>query len=199
MPLPPLLQEIFQLLEVILIDLTLAGNNIIIIALAARGLATKQQKRFAILCGIIFATVMRLSLTLIASHLFTIIGLTLLGSALLLWVCWKILRDLLSFRRHDRPEPSSNFGEALLKIIIADFAMSFDNILAVAGASTEHPWALLAGISLSVIIMVVASTLAIRLLKRFIWLNWLGLAALLGVSIRLFIRGAQDLWPYLSL
>lgn len=197
MLLPIMLRETLRLIDVILIDITLAGSNIIVIALAARGLATKRQKRWAILCGISFATFLRLGLTLIASHLLTIIGLTLLGGCLLLWVCWKILRDLLACSQYDRPESSSHFGEALLKIIIADVAMSFDNILAVAGASTQHTWTLLIGVCLSVIIIIVSSTVAMRLLKRFIWLNWLGLAALFFVSIKLLLHGGRDLWPYL--
>ncbi|GBQ07785.1 YjbE family putative metal transport protein [Saccharibacter floricola] len=198
MALPMFLQEGLRLTGTILIDLALAGNNVIVIALAARNLPSKQQRALAIAFGIGFAAIMRISLTLIASHLLTTIGLTLLGGILLLWVCWKILRRLQNPNYLEGVRGSAYLGEAILNIVIADFAVSFDNIIAIAGVSIEHPWILSLGVALSVLIMIIASISAIRLLRRFPWLSWMGLAVLFCVSIRLIVHGCHALWPYIA-
>lgn len=198
MALPMFLQESLRLTGTILIDLALAGNNVIVIALAARNLPSKQQRALAVAFGISFAAIMRISLTLIASHLLTTIGLTLLGGILLLWVCWKILRHLQNPSYLEGIRGSCYLGEAILNIIIADFAVSFDNIIAIAGVSMKHPWTLTLGVSLSVLIMIIASIGAIRLLRRFPWLSWMGLAVLFYVSLKLIIHGCRSLWPYIA-
>ena len=195
------------LLQVIMIDLVLAGDNAIVIGLAAAGLPRDQRTR-AILIGIVVATVLRIGFALVAGQLMQIIGLLLAGGILLLWVCWKMWRELRAsrpeasdFDRQDgiagRP-PRKRFAQAAWQIVIADVSMSLDNVLAVAGAAREHPGILVFGLILSVLLMGVASSFIARLLQRHRWIAYVGLAVILYVALEMIYRGAAEVLPYLG-
>jgi YjbE family integral membrane protein len=199
--------------QVIFIDLVLAGDNAIVIGLAAAGLPAHQRNK-AILVGIIAATVLRIAFAAVTVQLLAIIGLLLAGGVLLLWVCWKMWREL---RSHDPEDPSPDqvvamaaagdktkpaqtktFGQAALQILIADVTMSLDNVLAVAGASREHPWVLVFGLMLSIALMGAAATFIARLLHRHRWIAYIGLAIILYVALDMIWRGAHEVWPHLE-
>jgi YjbE family integral membrane protein len=177
------------LLQVLLIDLVLAGDNAVVIGLAVNGLPA-EQRRIAILAGIGGATIIRIGFALVAVKMLALIGLTLAGGILLLWVVWKSAREL----RHEEaaqggaPAPGS-LRKAVLRIIVADISMSLDNVLAVAGAAHGHPWLLVIGLVVSVALMGLAASLVARLLTRFRWLAWVGLAIVLYVSLSMIYEG----------
>jgi len=204
------------LLQVIAIDLVLAGDNAIVIGLAAAGLP-KDQRTKAILVGIIAATVMRIGFALITTQLLAIIGLLLVGGFLLLWVSWKMWRELRisAAEEHAAAEALANadldssgdvaegarrktLGQAVWQIIIADVSMSLDNVLAVAGAAREHPTVLIIGLVLSIALMGLAASFIARLLQRFRWIAYIGLAVIFYVSLDMIYRGALEVWPHLA-
>ena len=197
-----------SLLQVILIDLVLAGDNAVVIGLAAAGLAPDLRRR-AILIGILAATVLRICFALVTTQLLSLGGgLLIAGGILLLWVCWKMYRELsvsheeegeateaLSDADHNADgtvagkAPRKTLRQAVTQIIIADVSMSLDNVLAVAGAAQHHFEALIFGLALSVILMGVAATFIARLLHRFRWIAWIGLLIILFVAIRMTLEG----------
>lgn len=199
--------------QVVMIDLVLAGDNAIVIGLAAAGLP-KEQRSKAILYGIIAATVMRIGFASITVQLLQVIGLLLAGGVLLLWVCWKMWRELRT-SHHDEAAsaealadadlnadgtiaggaPKKTFGQAIWQIIVADVSMSLDNVLAVAGASRDHPYILIFGLMLSIALMGVAASFIARLLQRHRWIAYVGLAIILYVSLDMIYRGAVEVWP----
>lgn len=196
-----------SLLQVIMIDLVLAGDNAIVIGLAAAGLP-KAQRSKAILIGIIAATVLRIVFAGIAAQLLQIVGLLLSGGILLLWVCWKMWRELRSMQhaecgtdgpaQHDMVDgnpPRKTFAQAAWQIVVADVSMSLDNVLAVAGAAREHPYVLIFGLVLSVALMGIAANFIASLLHRYRWIGYLGLAIILYVAVDMIYRGAIDVWP----
>lgn len=191
------------LLQVVMIDLVLAGDNAIVIGLAASGLEAKLRGR-AILIGIIAATVLRIAFAAFTIELLEIVGLLLAGGVLLLWVCWKMWREL----RNSRPATSAEVAsggilapktlwQAAWQIIVADVSMSLDNVLAVAGAAREHPPALVFGLALSIVMMGVAASLIARLLERHRWISYVGLAVILYVAGDMIYRGFLEVRPYL--
>jgi YjbE family integral membrane protein len=187
-------------LQVIMIDLVLAGDNAVVIGLAAAGLSARQRQR-AILVGIVAATLMRIAFALIAVRLLAIIGLLLAGGILLLWVAWKMWREL-QVQAHDDDHPVAGaprktFAQAAWQIVLADLSMSLDNVLAVAGAARDHLEALVFGLGLSILLMGVAANLIARLLNRHRWIAYIGLAIVLYVACDMIWRGAHELWPYL--
>jgi YjbE family integral membrane protein len=191
------------LLQVVLIDLVLAGDNAIVIGLAVSGLPAKQRDR-AILIGILAATVLRIVFAAFTIQLLEIVGLLLAGGILLLWVCWKMWRELRSSRRDSSVPAIGNAGSAskplaraAWQIIVADVSMSLDNVLALAGAAREHPAALLFGLGLSVVMMGFAARLIARLLDRHRWIAYLGLAIVLYVAGDMIYRGFLEVHPYL--
>ncbi len=196
---PDVLNALFQ---VILVDLVLAGDNAIIIGLAAAGLPQAQRGR-AILIGIIVATVLRIVFAGVATQILQIVGLLLAGGILLLWVCWKMWREL----RASAPEhalagaggadiadgaPGKTLPQAIWQIIIADVSMSLDNVLAVAGAAREHPWVLVFGLALSIALMGAAATFIARLLQNHRWIAYVGLAVILYIAGEMIYRGTLD-------
>jgi YjbE family integral membrane protein len=195
---------IAALFQVIAIDLVLAGDNAVVIGLAAAGLAREQRAR-AILVGIIAATALRLLFAFFAIELLDIVGLLLAGGILLLWVCWKMWRELRGqSRRHaeilaDAQTPARNktFIQAAWQIVMADVSMSLDNVLAVAGAARDHPAALVFGLGLSIVLMGVAASFVARLLNRYRWIAYGGLAIILYVAGSMIWRGALEVWPHL--
>jgi YjbE family integral membrane protein len=194
------------LFQVIMIDLVLAGDNAIVIGLAAAGLPPEKRSR-AILVGIIAATVLRLVFAGIALELLEIVGLLLAGGILLLWVCWKMWRDLrgpdrketdAALRRQESNVPRKTFAQAAWQIVVADISMSLDNVLAVAGAARDHPVALVFGLGLSIVLMGVAASFIARLLNRHRWIAYVGLAIIFYVAADMIWRGALEVWPHVS-
>jgi YjbE family integral membrane protein len=197
--------SIAAFLQVIMIDLVLAGDNAVVIGLAAAGLPKAQRAR-AILVGIIAATVLRILFASIAIELLAIVGLLLAGGVLLLWVCWKMWRELRGPSQHDTEAalvggsahvPHKTFAQAAWQIVVADISMSLDNVLAVAGAAHDHPVALIFGLSLSIVLMGVAASLVARLLNRHRWIAYAGLAIILYVALDMIWRGGHEVWPHL--
>jgi YjbE family integral membrane protein len=199
------------LLQVILIDLVLAGDNAVVIGLAAAGLPADQRRR-AILVGIAAATALRIVFAGVATQLLQVIGLLLAGGVLLLWVCWKMWRELRSLASEGElvlghaggggsvsgHAPRKTFGQAAAQIVAADVSMSLDNVLAVAGAAREHPFVLAFGLLLSVALMGVAADLIGRLLQKQRWIAYVGLAIIVYVAFEMIYRGAHELAPVLA-
>jgi YjbE family integral membrane protein len=190
----PILQEALTLgailVQVLLIDLVLAGDNAVVIGLAVNGLPA-EQRRIAILAGISGATVIRIGFALVAVKMLALIGLTLAGGILLLWVVWKSARELTRGEAaHGAAPAPGSLRKAVLRIIVADISMSLDNVLAVAGAAHGHPWLLVLGLVVSVGLMGLAASLVARLLTRLPWLAWVGLAIVLYVSLSMIYQGS---------
>jgi YjbE family integral membrane protein len=188
-----LTHDLLALAQVVLIDITLAGDNAIVVGLAVAGLPDRQ-KRPAILLGIIGATVIRIALGAIALQLLAIIGLLLAGGLLLLWVCWKMFRELRRPRGHATAGDAGKktLGQAMLQIILADVSMSLDNVLAVAGVAKGSTWILMLGLLLSVVLMGVAANLLAKVLERQRWVAWAGLLIVLYVAVSMIWDGSQD-------
>ena len=202
---PEVLTALFQ---VILIDLVLAGDNAIVIGLAAAGLP-KEQRNKAILIGIIAATVLRIVFAGLTTQLLAIVGLLLAGGILLLWVCWKMWRELRSGAGHEENAvteesvavegaPTKTLAQATWQIIVADVSMSLDNVLAVAGAAREHPWVLVFGLALSIAMMGIAASFIAKLLQKHRWIAYVGLAVILYVAGEMIYRGALEIWPHVN-
>ena len=190
--------ELIALAQVLFIDLVLAGDNAIVVGLAVAGLPEGQKNR-AILVGIGVATVLRIGFAFITVQLLAIVGLLFAGGVLLLWVCWKMFREL---RQHhaDTPDtvPVKTMRQAMIQIVLADLSMSIDNVLAVAGAAREHPWVLVVGLGMSVVLMGVAAQLIARLLERYRWIAWLGLAVVFYIALKLMWDGWHDIIRHTS-
>lgn len=184
------------LVSVVFIDVALAGDNAIVIGMAAAGLPRAHRRR-AILLGIAIATMLRIGLASVAVQLLAIIGLTLAGGILLLSVAWKLFRELrpppgAPSCGHARGLADKSFRRALVQIVVADLSMSLDNVLAVAGTARQHVWVLVVGLSLSVALTGAASTLVARLLARYRWISWLGLAIITFVALRMIYDGSTE-------
>jgi YjbE family integral membrane protein len=193
------------LLQVIMIDLVLAGDNAVIIGLAAAGLPPERRGR-AILVGIAAATVLRLVFAAVAVELLEIVGLLLAGGILLLWVCWKMWRELrgpsaedteAALTKGEAHVPRKTFAQAAWQIVVADISMSLDNVLAVAGAARDHPAALVFGLALSIVLMGVAAGFIAKLLNRHRWIAYVGLAIILYVALDMIWRGYWEVQPHL--
>lgn len=192
------LSSLGALLQVILIDITLAGDNAVVVGLAVRRLQEKQR-RIAVIVGVAAAAIIRLGLAFVATRLLEVIGLRLAGGLLLLWVCWRMYRELRTPEAHEddaAPAPGA-LGAAIGRIVVADLSMSLDNVLAVAGAAGDHIWVLVSGLAVSVMLMAVAATLIARLLDRYRWIAWLGLIVVFGVAIELITRGGEEVLVHL--
>ena len=190
--------EFLALLQVLLIDLVLAGDNAIVVGLAVNGLPAEQRRR-AILFGVAAATLLRIGFALVTLQLLAIVGLLLAGGLLLLWVCWRMYREL---RRGDAGHEASEAAPktmraAMFQIVLADLSMSLDNVLAVAGAAREHPWVLVLGLAISVVLMGAAASLVARLLERYRWLAWVGLAIVLYISCKMIWEGGHEVFAAL--
>jgi YjbE family integral membrane protein len=188
------------LLQVIMIDLVLAGDNAVVIGLAAAGLDPERRSR-VIMAGIVAATVLRILLAIFVVQLMQIVGLLLAGGILLLWVCWKMWRELRGQRGADdevlaAPAPRKTFAQAAWQIVLADISMSLDNVLAVAGAARDHLGALVFGLALSIVLMGVAASLIANLLNRQRWIAYVGLAIILYVACDMIWRGGSEVWPH---
>jgi YjbE family integral membrane protein len=210
-------QALSAFFQVIFIDLVLAGDNAIVIALAASGLPREQRNK-AIFVGILAATVLRIIFASIATWLLAIVGLLVAGGILLLWVCWKMWRELrtTASESHAAQEaladedldrsgaiaegaPRKTFAQAAGQIIIADVSMSLDNVLAVAGAAREHPVVLIFGLALSIGLMGAAASFIARLLERYRWIAYLGLAIIFYVALKMIWEGAFEIHDAMAL
>nr|WP_294513795.1 YjbE family putative metal transport protein [uncultured Rhodopila sp.] len=189
---PGLAADLTALAQVVMIDVALAGDNAIVVGLAVAGLPRRQQ-RPAILLGIAGATVIRIAMGALALQLLAIIGLLLAGGVLLLWVCWKMYRELRRPPGLAEVEvEGKTLRQAILQIIVADISMSLDNVLAVAGAAHGSTWVLAAGLLLSVALMGLAASLIARLLEKFRWIAWIGLAIVLYVALTMIWHGGHE-------
>ena len=201
------------LAQVILIDLVLAGDNAVVVGLAAAGLPEAQRTR-AVLFGIAAATVLRLFFAVAATWLLQVAGLALAGGVLLLWVCWKMLRELRTpiARQQDATEAltgvdrnadgvvagsisGKTFAQAAGQIVVADVSMSLDNVLAVAGAAREHIGVLIAGLVVSIALMGLAASLIATILHKHRWIAWFGLAIIVYVAVDMIGHGVLEVIP----
>jgi YjbE family integral membrane protein len=206
-------EGLVALMQVIGIDLVLAGDNAIVIGLAAAGLP-KELRSKAILVGIIAATVMRIGFALMTTQLLEIAGLLLAGGVLLLWVCWKMWRELSSSHGEEdaavealadadlnadgtiaKGAPTKTFAQAAMQIVIADVSMSLDNVLAVAGAAHGHPTVLIIGLILSIALMGLAATFIANLLSKHRWIAYVGLLIILYVALKMMWEGWHEVQP----
>ncbi|MGA0382491.1 MAG: TerC family protein [Arenicellales bacterium] len=191
------LEHLWPLAQVILVDLMLAADNAIVIGLAASSVPKEMRQR-VIFYGIAAAAVLRIAFALVTVQLLQIIGLVLAGGLLLLWVCWKLWRELRSGSKEDAPNASGtqdtvkSTRQAILQIVIADISMSLDNVLAVAGIAREHPYILVFGLALSVGLMAFGATFFARLLERYHWIAYLGLAIILQVALVMIWEGSHQ-------
>jgi len=200
--------------QVVLIDIALAGDNAIVIGLAAAGLPKEQRNR-AILVGIVAATLLRIAFALMTTQLLEIAGLLLAGGLLLLWVCWKMWRELREGHEAEAVQaeealadadinadgtvaagaPRKTFRQAATQIVIADVSMSLDNVLAVAGAAHDHPGVLVFGLALSIALMGLAATFIARLLQRHRWIAYVGLLIIFYVALEMIWEGWHEVGP----
>nr|WP_283937986.1 TerC family protein [Sphingomonas caseinilyticus] len=194
-------------IQVLMIDLVLAGDNAIVVGALAAGLPAEQRKK-VIFIGVMAALVLRILFALIVTQLMQIIGLILVGGLLLLWVSWRMWRDLRhAGESHGSPEvygdehsglkPAKSFTRAAWAVAIADVSMSLDNVLAVAGAAREHPGILIVGLIFAVALMGVAANIIAKYIERFRWIAYLGLAVIVYVSVKMLYEGWVD--PHVGL
>ncbi len=200
--------------KVVMIDLVLAGDNAIVIGMAAAGLP-KEQRGKAILVGIAAATVLRIAFATVAVQLLQLVGLVLVGGILLLWVCWKMWRELRESKADEDNALEAvtgedlnadgtvsggrkkSFSQAAWQILVADISMSLDNVLAVAGAAREHPYVLVFGLVLSIALMGLAATFIAKLLHKYHWIAYVGFAIILYVAVEMIYRGSVEVWPHM--
>ena len=204
--------EFLAISQVILIDLVLAGDNAIVVGMAAAGVAPQYRKK-VIAYGIALAVVMRIVFAAVTMQLLNVVGLMLVGGLLLLWVCWKMFQDLNFNKDTDKntilegdktaekhqSHAHKTVGAAVFQVAIADISMSLDNVLAVAGAANNHMSALVIGLTLSVVLMGVGATLIAKLLQKHRWIGYLGLVLILYVAFAMMWRGGVELSDYLLL
>ncbi len=195
--------ELVALGQVLFIDIVLAGDNAIVVGMAAAGLPADQRKK-AIFWGIAAATLMRIGFASITVQLLSIVGITLAGGVLLLWVCWKMYRELrhgghgdgevtdTGVELDENGNPRKTLKQAITQILVADVSMSLDNVLAVAGAAKDHPYIMIIGLAFSVVLMGVAATLIAKLLDKNRWIAWLGLLVILYVAGQMIFEGTHQ-------
>ena len=184
---------LIALAQVLMIDIVLAGDNAVVIGLAAARVPPALRGK-VILWGLVAAVVLRIALAVVAVSLMEIIGLTLAGGILLLWVCWRFWRDIRGGAHHAAPamQAGASIRRAVLQILLADLSMSLDNVLAVAGAARGHLDVLVIGLLLSVALMGAAANLIARLLERFRWISYVGLGIVLYVALNMIWHGSHQ-------
>ena len=184
---------LMALFQVLMIDIVLAGDNAVVIGLAAARVPPELRRK-VILWGLAAAVVLRVGLALIAVKLLGVIGLTLAGGILLLWVCWRFWRDISGphAKSHATVTPGGSLKQAILQIVLADVSMSLDNVLAVAGAAREHIDVLVIGLLLSVALMGAAANIIARLLERYRWISYIGLLIVLYVALSMIWHGGHQ-------
>jgi YjbE family integral membrane protein len=194
--------------QVLMIDLVLAGDNAIVVGALAAGLPAEQRRR-VIMIGVVAALVLRIAFALVVTQLLQIVGLILAGGLLLLWVAWKMWRELrhkgesagsdeIAGDEHSGLTPARSFAAAAWSVAIADVSMSLDNVLAVAGAAREHPGILIVGLIFAVALMGVAANLIARYIERYRWIAWIGLLVIIWVALKMVWEGYHDVAPVLG-
>jgi YjbE family integral membrane protein len=194
--------ELIALAQVIVIDVVLAGDNAIVVGLAASRVAPELRAK-VIFWGIAGAVVLRIGFAAVTVQLLSIVGLLLAGGILLLWVCWKMYREIARGPSHasvgsaavsqNARHKNLGFWPAIVQIIVADVSMSLDNVLAVAGAAKGHTWVLVVGLAIAVVLMAVAATYIASLLARYPWITWIGLAIIVYVAFDMIWRGSHEI------
>jgi YjbE family integral membrane protein len=196
------------LIQVVVIDVSLAGDNAMVIGMAAAGLPDDQRNK-VIIAGTAVGAAFRILFASVTAQLLSVPGLIFVGGLALLWVCWRMVGEIrhqqqeLAFQTSERRggarsyRQRKTFIEAARQIVIADVSMSLDNVLAVAGAAHKHPMVLVFALLLSVLLMCVAASYIARLLKRFRWLAYIGVAVVLYVATEMVVRGSGDVWTAL--
>lgn len=184
---------IFDLGKIIIADIVLSGDNALVIAMAASGLAPHLRRR-AIIIGMVMAALLRIIFALIATYLLSVPGLLFVGSLLLLWVCWELYGQIRRGKSHGTASSSdvkshNTMPRALWSIMLADVSMSIDNVLAVAAIADGDGQLLIFGLALAILLMAFAATIIMTLLTRYPWISWLGLIVLLYVALEMFYRG----------
>jgi YjbE family integral membrane protein len=188
-------------LEILFIDIVLAGDNAIVVGALAAGLPPEQRKK-VIMIGVIAALVLRIAFALVVSQLLQIVGLVLAGGILLLWVAWRMYREIrhkdesggseeIVGDEHSGLRASKTFASAAWGVALADVSMSLDNVLAVAGAARDHPYVLVFGLVLSVLLMGAAANVIARYIDRYKWIAWVGLIVILWVALKMIFDGAR--------
>ncbi|MBB1094468.1 YjbE family putative metal transport protein [Rhodopseudomonas palustris] len=193
--------EIYALVQVLMADLALAGDNAIVVGLVAASVPRELRKK-VIFLGIILAAVLRIAFSFGAVELLQVIGLMLAGGLLLLWVGWKLYREIrVASIENDREDLADTggsspktFGAAVSQIVLADISMSLDNVLAVAGAARHHTWVLVVGLALSVGLMGLASTFIADLLKRYHWIAYIGIVVIFYIAGTMIWEGANQVY-----
>ena len=194
--------------EILFIDIVLAGDNAIVVGALAAGLPAEQRRK-VILIGVLAALVLRIAFALIVSQLLQIVGLVLAGGILLLWVAWRMYRELrhkdestgsseVEGDEHSGLKPARSFASAAWGVALADVSMSLDNVLAVAGAARDHPYVLVFGLILSVLLMGVAANFIARYIDRYRWIAWAGLLVILWVASKMIYEGACHVAPVIA-
>jgi YjbE family integral membrane protein len=194
--------------EILFIDIVLAGDNAIVVGALAAGLPAAQRKK-VILIGVLAALVLRIAFALLVTQLLQVVGLVLAGGLLLLWVAWRMYRELrhkdesagsdeVAGDEHSGLKPSKTFAAAAWGVALADVSMSLDNVLAVAGAARDHPWVLVFGLILSVLLMGLAANFIARYIERYRWIAWVGLVVILWVALKMIFDGARNVAPVIA-
>jgi YjbE family integral membrane protein len=200
--------QLSAFLQVLMIDVMLAGDNAIIVGALAAGLPADQRRK-VILLGIGAALLLRIVFALMVTQLLQIVGLVLAGGLLLLWVAWKMYRELHpsdssagspEFEGDERSgvKPARSFAQAAWAVTVADVSMSLDNVLAVAGAAREHPGILVIGLLLSVALMGIAANVLARYIERYRWIAYVGLAVIVYVAGKMIYEGWHEVVPYVA-
>jgi len=206
MPYEQFVADVTAFASVVIIDVVLAGDNALVVGLVASRLPPERQRRVVAL-GIAVALLCRIAFAVVAAELLLITGLLVAGGILLLWVAWKLWREIEAARRsaaeieavgYVRP-PAKSFAEAIWQIALADISMSLDNVLGVAGAARDHLWMLVFGLALSVSLVGVAAAIIARYMERHAWLGYIGLVVVTYVAVTMIYRGAFDLMPALKI
>ena len=185
--------------QVLMIDVVLAGDNAIVIGLAAARVPLVMRKK-VILWGLIAAVLMRIAMAAVAVQLLAIIGLMLAGGILLLWVCWRMWRDISGDKTHIVPEieTGASVKKAITQILIADVSMSLDNVLAVAGAARDHMDVMIIGLLMSVALMGAAAGYIAKLLERYRWIAYIGLAIVVYVALNMIYHGWAEVEKFIG-
>ena len=194
--------------EILAIDIVLAGDNAIVVGALAAGLPAADRRK-VIMIGVLAALVLRILFALLVTQLLQIVGLVLAGGILLLWVAWRMYRELrhegeskgseeIVGDEHSGLKPARSFASAAWGVALADVSMSLDNVLAVAGAAKDHPWVLVFGLILSVILMGVAANVIARYIERYKWIAWVGLLVILWVALKMIWEGAGHVAPVIA-
>jgi len=194
--------------EILAIDIVLAGDNAIVVGALAAGLPAAQRRK-VIMIGVLAALILRIAFALLVTQLLQVVGLVLAGGILLLWVAWRMYRELrhegesagseeIVGDEHSGLKSAKSFASAAWGVAFADVSMSLDNVLAVAGAAKDHPWVLVFGLILSVILMGIAANIIARYIERYKWIAWVGLVVILWVALKMIWEGAGHVAPVIS-